>query len=75
MEPKQARVSATAELTQILVANQRSFHQFPEVECGLEDLCRIPFFTHVSGVKSVQATSTEHIPGEWGHNDSEVLFC
>ena len=61
-------------LPQILITYQRSFHQFSKVKCGLKDLSRIPFLSNVCGVKFVQATSKEDIPGEGGHDDRKVFL-
>jgi hypothetical protein len=61
-------------LSQILIADQCGFDQFPEMECGLEDLGLIPFLSHIGRMKPIQAAPAEDVPGEGGHDDGEVFF-
>jgi hypothetical protein len=62
-------------LPQILITYQRSLNQLSEVKRGFKDLCRIPLLSNICGVKFVQATSKEDIPGEGGHDDRKVFLC
>ena len=61
-------------LPQILITYQRSLNQLSEVKRGFKDLCRIPLLSNICGVKFVQATSKEDIPGEGGHDDRKVFL-
>ncbi len=40
------------------------------MKCGLEDLGRVPLLGQVP----VHAAPEEDVPGEWGHDNSEMFF-